>query len=652
MRLRHFTSLLLGGFFIHSACYAQPGARQRLQAILLEKQAQKNYAADTGYINVLNQLAFAYYTVSADSVFLYARQALDYAKKTGYGMGELVALRQMGNGYRLKGDYVNMLSSYQQALTVAEKTHDTTMIAKTLVSIAQPYLEMRKTDEALVLLERAAKLSAQTGDSGTLNKSLDGTGEIWYRRKQYDKALQYFQQSMRVAAAMKNEYLYIIGTDQIAKVLYAKEQYHQALSYYLHSLDYSTRTENRLLGSMSATMVALSYKGLKKYPEALTYAQLSYQTASTLGSTLEMKNAGCILVDIYKAMGDYRNALKYTERVADISDTLSNEQMRSKMARLEAKYEYERKEMLLKEEQAKKDIRHEAVVRAQRLEIGLAIIVIIFLSVLVYQIWCSRKAKQKANLALVAMNTKISRQKREIEHQSLQLLISNQQKDKLFGIIAHDLKTPLQSLNMTLDLLKTKALSEYQVTRMMDELKRDADFSSGLVKNLLYWANSQLNGIAAVPVTLHLRQLTDDVLGLFPAQAAEKKIALRNELDPAVAGYADKDMMHLVMRNLISNALKFCRPGDAITISGQPNGEAVEICVADTGMGIEKNVLDKIKEKRIVTSFGSANEKGTGIGLLLCREFIELNHGLFRIESEWGQGNRCYITLPIFPRTI
>jgi len=292
---------------------------------------------------------------------------------------------------------------------------------------------------------------------------------------------------------------------------------------------------------------------------------------------------------------------------------------------------------------------HRDIVRIKELEISFAIMVIVLLTALAFVLFRSRAVKQKANLALEVKNTEISRQKEEIEHQSLQLLLNNQQKDKLFGIIAHDLKTSLQSLNTALDLLKAKSLSEGQITRMMEELRRDAEYSAGLVKNLLFWANSQLKGIAAAPVTLHLRQLMDDVLGVVLTQAAEKKIVLHNELSPALAGYADKDMMHLIMRNLVFNSVKFCRTGDAITITGQMTGDAVEICVGDTGMGVRKEVLDKIKEQRIVTSFGSANEKGTGLGLLLCRELIELNHGQFRVESEWGQGYRCFITLPTPP---
>jgi len=631
---------------MHGNCYAQSAELLRLRAIEQGKHAKKDFFKDTSYIDALNEIAGSYYTISADSVFLYANRARDYAKNIGYSRGESNALRQLGNGYRLTGDYTNMLYSYHEAYSIAEKIADYRMMGKTLISMAQSYTDMKKNDEAMPLAERARFFFIQTADSINLNKSLNTIGEIWYRRKQYDSALLYFKQTTQVARAIKNESQYIISSNQEGKVLYAKGQYAQALPYYLHSLDYFTHTGDRMLVTMSATMVARSYLGLKKYPEALTYAQQSLRAASTLGSLIEIKNAYCILTDIYKARGDYRNALQYMEHSKRLSDTLVNDQMRNRIARLEAKYEYEKKEIALREQQARKDALNRDILRGKEQKISFAIIVILFLGTLTFLLFRSRAAKQKTNHILKAKNGEISRQKEEIEDQSLQLLLNNQQRDKLFGIIAHDLKTPLHSLRLTLDLLKAKALSEYEITGVMEELRQDADYSARLVGNLLSWANSQLKGTEVVPVMLNIRQLTDYVLVQFQKQATDKKIILNAELPTDMAVYADKDMVLLVMRNLISNAIKFCRAGDIITITGKMAGNAIEFCVADTGIGIKQDILEKIKEQKIITTSGTANEKGTGLGMLLCREFVELNHGMLRVESEWGQGCRCYFTLP------
>jgi signal transduction histidine kinase len=258
----------------------------------------------------------------------------------------------------------------------------------------------------------------------------------------------------------------------------------------------------------------------------------------------------------------------------------------------------------------------------------------------------SRAASKKSNKELCDKNKEIEQQKEAMEHQAVQLLLNNQQKDKLFSIIAHDLRGPLNSLKGVLDFLKENRLSDAEIKSMMDELRRNVDYSSELVGNLLFWASSQLSGVVVAPVCLPLHQLVDDILPLYTKQSGEKRILLKNDIDASLTAYADKDMIQVVLRNLISNAIKFCRKGDSITITGQRTGDHVEICVADTGIGIEEEILSKIRRKESITTYGTAREKGTGLGMLLCREFTEVNGGKFRIDSKWGKGSWFYFTIP------
>jgi signal transduction histidine kinase len=197
-----------------------------------------------------------------------------------------------------------------------------------------------------------------------------------------------------------------------------------------------------------------------------------------------------------------------------------------------------------------------------------------------------------------------------------------------------------------MDLLKEKSLSETELNAMMAELRRNVDYSSELVSNLLFWASSQLNGVVVTPVNLPVRQLVNDIIGLYIKQATEKSIILKNEVSPDLIACADKDMTQVILRNLLSNAIKFCRPGDTIAIRTRLDGAFIEICVADTGIGMKEEMLDKIRRKESITTYGTAKEKGTGLGMLLCREFTEENNGRFWIESEWGNGSRFYFTIP------
>jgi signal transduction histidine kinase len=171
------------------------------------------------------------------------------------------------------------------------------------------------------------------------------------------------------------------------------------------------------------------------------------------------------------------------------------------------------------------------------------------------------------------------------------------------------------------------------------------------VGNLLFWASSQLNGAVVNAALLPVEELVDETLAFYRQQAREKGVLLTTAMPDGLVGYADKDMMQVVIRNLVSNAIKFCQPGDRVTVSAMQKGGEIEICVTDTGTGMTTDALDRIRRKESFTSYGTAREKGTGLGILLCHEFAEANRGRFYVESEWGKGSRCYFTIPAAPNS-
>jgi len=367
--------------------------------------------------------------------------------------------------------------------------------------------------------------------------------------------------------------------------------------------------------------------------------------------------------DYYEAKGDYVRMLPYLQQAlsisqaagakrvtADIFSDLGQFHLQTKeyeKAREEFNKAYElAKEMNYEDDIALQDSR----LRSMRMEISLCALATIFLSILVAVLYRSRIVKEQNNCALKAKNLEIAEQNKRIERQAADLRHNNSQKDQLFSIIAHDLKGPLNSLKSLLDLLKKRSLSEVEIAKTINSLKNNVDNSADLVNNLLYWARSQMNGIEASPVLLQAEPLAAAALNLFAMQAAEKSICLENKLDNDFAVYADKDMVQLVFRNTVSNAIKFCKPGDRITIEGGASiADLAEICVTDTGTGIREEVLEKLNNRKSVTTAGTSAELGTGLGLMLCQEFVEKNGGHFRLQSTWGKGTRICFALPVRP---
>jgi signal transduction histidine kinase len=167
-------------------------------------------------------------------------------------------------------------------------------------------------------------------------------------------------------------------------------------------------------------------------------------------------------------------------------------------------------------------------------------------------------------------NGKIEEQKEVLEHQAVQLLLNNREKDKLFSIVAHHLRGPLNSLKMVMDHLKEKQLSEFELRDILNEFRGNVDYSSKLVSNLLVWASSQLDGIVLRPVAKPLQPIVQDILALFSQQARQKNVQLGGAVDASFHAFADPDMVQVILRNLVSNAIKFCRPGDAVARKVSP----------------------------------------------------------------------------------
>ena len=207
-----------------------------------------------------------------------------------------------------------------------------------------------------------------------------------------------------------------------------------------------------------------------------------------------------VLARIYEAKGDYKNALGYFEIYKHYSDSLFNDQSHRELLSRAAQYDYEEQASKLRYEHALKDAGYERALRKDAVQIAITVCIIAVLILVAFILLRSRFVNKRMNRLLREKNEKIGEQKETLELQAVQLLLNNQQKDKLFSVIAHDLRVPLNSLKTVLEFLREKRLSEQEISGMMHELKRHVDSSSELVGNLLVWASSQLHGHYGRPV--------------------------------------------------------------------------------------------------------------------------------------------------------
>lgn len=221
----------------------------------------------------------------------------------------------------------------------------------------------------------------------------------------------------------------------------------------------------------------------------------------------------------------------------------------------------------------------------------------------------------------------------------------NATKDKLFSVIAHDLRSPLANLIELLNLAKSGNLTENEFANFIVHISENVEYTSGLLDNLLQWSKSQISGETINPQSFDIYELIERKVKLFDRNARQKHIRIINKVAQNSFVFADKDMIRLVMRNLLSNAVKFCNANDTITISSWNKDHCTVISVEDTGVGMSSESVNKLSASALFTTRGTSNEHGTGLGLMLCREFIEKNGGTLSVKSELGKGSVFSFTL-------
>jgi signal transduction histidine kinase len=272
---------------------------------------------------------------------------------------------------------------------------------------------------------------------------------------------------------------------------------------------------------------------------------------------------------------------------------------------------------------------------------GLAIIYIF------YGLYLIKTENANYNTALYQNNLEIQKQANLLKQQAEELDQLNSLKNKLFSVISHDLKAPMYALRNLFDNIHSQDMPAEEIKELIPEVKKDLNYTVSLMENLLQWAKSQMKVHTVRPQLINITDLIDEVMHLLHLQAEAKRIHIGKKTSGAVYAWADHDMINLVLRNLVSNAIKFTPQGGNICIGASELSAFAEVYVQDSGKGMSSTEVKKVNSQEFYTTNGTAQEQGTGIGLMLCREFLVKNEGCLRIESEPGKGSTFSFTLPL-----
>ncbi|MDR6784757.1 signal transduction histidine kinase [Pedobacter africanus] len=223
----------------------------------------------------------------------------------------------------------------------------------------------------------------------------------------------------------------------------------------------------------------------------------------------------------------------------------------------------------------------------------------------------------------------------------------NHLKDRIFSIIAHDLRGPLVNLSEVLKMINTDMITLEEFKSLSPKLSSDILYTTDLLENILHWSRSQLKGYGINKTYFELRGMIMNEVNYHMPSAAIKKINIIHDVFPGIIVYADMIMIQIVVRNILNNAIKFCREECEIDISAVYTNSRIMVCIEDNGMGMSPAALEMIFSGSGSSTRGTMNEKGTGLGLMICKDFMERNNGKIVVESEPGRGTRFYLYLPV-----
>ncbi len=252
---------------------------------------------------------------------------------------------------------------------------------------------------------------------------------------------------------------------------------------------------------------------------------------------------------------------------------------------------------------------------------------------------------------LVEVNKNLHRQREDIIHQSNKLSSLNHVKDKLFAIIAHDIRRPLNNVEEILALINEQSLSLEEIQGISGPLHEHVSHTSILLNNLLNWAQLQIHGLNFSAKKVNLREIVSCNFRLLRFSADQKGITLYNHIDAHLLAWADTNMIDLIIRNLVSNAIKFSSKGDTVLVDAKTRKKYLEVSVKDSGTGISEELQKHLfKKSPPISTLGTMHEVGNGLGLILCKDFVEKNGGKIWVESDEGKGSTFIFTLPRFDK--
>lgn len=555
-------------------------------------------------------------------------------------VGALEAIGQIGSLYRELGNYPKSLTYYIKVLGIAEKINNYKSISGAYTNISIIYTNLGDVPKALDNLRKSIDIDNKIGNKRGSIFSIVNMGILYAQTQDFKNALVYFQSALAISDSLHDDYWANTCKSNIAEAYFYLGDYERALSMYQEVLKKSIEIKEVVAKGSAQSGIGKIYMIKGKTAEGIKYLESSYESIKASGMKQPIMETALALSEAYEKANDSKNALKYHKLYYDLRDSVYNEKSTKQIQQIQFDYELQKKEAQIEILEKNKAIA-QGKSEKQKVVMWALITGLVSLLVFIIVLYRSRQQEKKSKL-------KIVKQKEEIQLQASKLEELNKFKDKTFSVLSHDLRGPITAFSSTMMMLDENIISPDEFKQLQPEISKQLNSLNTLLENLLNWGRTYMKGqIAAAPERLELSKIINQTLGLLTDVAAHKNIVINNRISANATAFCDPAQLDIVLRNLISNAIKFTRRDGVITLSSEEKADKTIIRIADTGIGMTPEQLKKLFTINTDNNtFGTDGEKGMGLGLLLCAEFIRANNGTITVSSEAGVGSVFEITLP------
>jgi len=545
----------------------------------------------------------------------------------------------IGVVYDVQGFLAKGLYHYLEAMKGYEQEDDKEGLVATLSNLAHIYRARGEHREAIRYFQQASLIEEKHLDLKKPHYFLVNIAEEHTRMGEYVQALKLLKEADRILNALPTtddeDLLIWLDMERVAgEIFLLTGQYPEAIAALEKALELSIKTDYKEKEGPVLVMLARVHFETKSNTKAEQLLMQARVIAEETHSYNMMRDVYSLLSEIAEARGAHAESLQYLQKYIAANDSVLSIEGARKMSEMQAEYEAEKREATIKLLEQENEIQ---TLRASKREtqFGLTALLAVFLLLATALFFNRYRLKRHTAMLLAGKNLELSR--------------VNATKDKFFAILAHDLRNPVSSFQNISTQLKSNInrITTEDLTYYLDELTLGAQNIHQLLVNLLDWARSQRGEVQVLPEELNPGELVQEAAEAVAAGLREKQLRLSIDLRDEQTVVTDRNLVVTVLRNLLSNAVKYTPVGGDIQIETHRNERKYHFSVSDTGIGMTPEELGKLfRIEENTRSIGSPDTKGTGLGLILCKELLDRIGGTIRVSSTPGLGTTFEFTVP------